>query len=98
MLALNLLHGTGPRRFFRPPAEEFGSVTEAAAREMIELHFDDQFRRQRLPFERMLCTPAARAAGSFAGEPRRLDQFLQFFRQGWALFVADRGAKADVIE
>ena len=37
-------------RFVGSPAEELRAVAEAASREVIELNFDDQLRRQRLPF------------------------------------------------
>ena len=52
-------------------------MAEAAVGEVIELHFDDEFRRQRLPFQGMFRAPTARASGSFTGEARRFDQFLQ---------------------
>src|SRR5271156_4715565 len=46
----------------------------------------------------MFRAPAAWAAGSFAGEPWSFDQLFEFLGQRWALFVADRRAKADMIE
>ena len=55
-------------RFVGSPAEELRAVAEAASGEVIELNFDDQLRPQRLPFHRPLGAPAARSAGSAAGE------------------------------
>src|SRR5690242_16394242 len=59
---------------FRTPAQQFRPVSEAVARKMIVLHLHNEFRRDRFPLTTPLGAPTARAAGSSAREPRRLDQ------------------------
>jgi len=51
-------------------------MTKPSAGEVIELHLDDQFWLNRLPLHRMLRTPAAQSAGSFAREAWRIRHFL----------------------
>ena len=73
-------------------------MTKASSGEMIELHFDDEFVVEWLPFHRALGAPAAEAAGSFAREAGRLDQLLQLLSDGSALFSMNRRSETDVIE
>ena len=73
-------------------------MAKTSAGEVIELHLDDQFVLERLPFHGVLRAPATQAAGGFAGEAGRLDQFLQLFREERPFFGADGGTKADVVE
>jgi hypothetical protein len=98
VLARDLGHGTGAGGFFGTPAEEFGAVAEAAAGEVVELDFGDEFVVERLPLHGVLGAPAAFASRSFAGEAGRLYEFQEFFGKGGTLFVADGGREADVIE
>lgn len=73
-------------------------MAEAAAGEVIELHFGDKFVVERLPLHGMLCAPTAFASGSFSGEARRFDEFQEFFGQRGALLIADGRGETDVIE
>ena len=45
-----LFKRTLPRLLIRTPAQKLCAMTEAAAGEVIVLDFDDELRRERLPF------------------------------------------------
>src|SRR5689334_10826548 len=62
--------------FFRPPAQESGSVAKTSSGKVIELHFGNESWFQRLPFRGALGAPSAGAAGGASGEARRLDHLL----------------------
>ncbi len=48
--AFNLSHRAGFRCFVGPPPKQLRTMTKAASGEMVELHFDNESRFQRLPF------------------------------------------------
>src|SRR5688572_2328530 len=98
VLTPHLLYRAILRGFFRTPAEEFRSVTEAATGKVIELHFDDESCCERLPFHGVLGTPATEATGSFTREAGGLDNGLKFSGQRGTVFVMNGRGIPDVIE
>src|SRR5688500_8475127 len=73
------LEHTLTRRFVRSPADECRAMPEAAAGEMIVLHFHDQLRLERLPLSRPRGAPATGAARRAPGKAGGLDQRLQLW-------------------
>src|SRR5207248_7957452 len=74
----------------RTPAQKLRSMTKAAVRDVVELHFADQLRLQRFPFAATIVVgiPAAGTARRLAGKPfathqrlESLDQLQLFFRR-----------------
>lgn len=76
-LLAQLIKRTLSRCLIRPPSQQFCPMSETAARDMVEPHFDDQIRTQRFPFAAALRAPAAGSTGGVAGETGRLAQCLQ---------------------
>jgi hypothetical protein len=73
-------------------------MAETSSSEMIELHFDDVFRIDRLPFHRMLGAPSAQTPWRFSRKAWRLHHFLELLRQLLTVFVADGRSEANVIQ
>src|SRR5690242_5090914 len=96
-LGLQLVDGALVGRLVRPPAQEAGAVTEAAAGDLVVADLGDQPGLERLPLGRARGRPAARPARRVAGEPWTADQFLQLCGQRRAVLGRDRGSKADVM-
>lgn len=95
---LDLLECALARCFVWPPPQEFCSVPEAVASDMVEANLDDQLRLYRLPFTAALGAPTARTARRLAGETRPVAQLLEFLGKSGTLVIGDSGGEADVVQ
>ena len=85
-------------RLIGPPAEEFGTVSEAIVGDVIETHLRHKLRTYRLPLPTSLRAPPARAARRLAGKAGRLSQRLQPLRQRAPVVIGDGRREPNVIE
>src|SRR5579883_1424007 len=95
---LDLAHLALLGGFVGTPAEELGSVAEAASGEVIVLHFDDELRLERLELAGTFGAPAAGTAGTAAGEAWGLAEGFQFLRELLAFGGGNGGCEAHVVE
>src|SRR5438105_11873300 len=95
---LDLVHRALARRFIGPITQDFGSMPETAAGEMIVSHFDDDLRSDWLPFAGSFGTPATRTAGSVARKSRPLLQRFKLLRQRAPFARFESRSKPDVME
>src|SRR5438045_3700307 len=90
----HLCHLARLRRLVRSPAEKLRAVAEAAAGEVIVLHFDHEFWIERFPFAEALGAPSARPTRRASREPaaflRWLAKLLQLRRERFPLRCSKR--------
>ena len=94
----DLLEGALLWRLVGTKAHEFGAVAEAAARDVVVAHLDDNLRLHRLPFAGALGAPAARPARRLPCKTWRRDQRFERLSQSVALGIADGCGEADMIK